>query len=152
VSPSHRTTLLLVALLPLAVACSARKHQAGEAVPPPTWLSNLPVAPLEILEYRATEAEGEHALFMRLSRFPDRLTYGEVEQPPEIVLQMDGPSVGEDLPEERVVIPDALIPAVRVSRKAGTLTVVLEIAAPELQPYRVLEAADWVTVRVRPGR
>jgi hypothetical protein len=148
VSKPLRVLVVLAALLPLA-ACGARKAGVMEAVPP-AWLKDVPVAPLEILEYRATTAEGEHALFLRLSRFPDRLSEGAYEQPPEIVLEMDGPAVGEDLPEERIVIADAVIQGVRVSRTAGKLRVVIELLTDDVPPYQVNEAADWISVRVRP--
>jgi hypothetical protein len=147
VSRPLRGLFVLLALLPL-VACAPKRPPVEDSVPP--WIKDMPVVPLEVMEYRATEAEGEHALFMRISRFPDRLSYAPVEEPPEVVIQMDGPAVGEDLPEERIVIPDALMPAVRVSRTAGALTVVIEVAAAEMPRYVVHEAADWVIVRMLP--
>lgn len=117
---------------------------------PPAWIKNIPVQPLEITEYRVGEAEGEHALFLRLSRFPDSSGYSVQETPPEIVLRLEGPAVGEDVPEERVIISDSLIPAVRVSRTSGALTIVVELASAEVPPYLIDQAADWLAVRVRP--
>jgi len=143
-----RRLILLLAFVVIP-ACSARRAPVDEAEPP-SWLSEMPVTALEVVEYRAVEAEGEHALFMRVNRFPDRLSYGEVEEPPEITIRMDGPAVGEDTTEERIIIPDSLIPAVRVGRQAGVLTVVIELAAPEVPRFIVDEAADWVIVRVKP--
>ncbi len=138
----------MLALFPLAACSSTRKVVDDGGTP--AWINEMPVVPLEVVEYRAVEAEGEHALFMRISRFPDRLTEGSVEEPPQITIQMAGPAVGEDQPVERIVIPDSLMPAVQVSRTGGTLTVVIEISAPELPSYRVDEAADWVIVRLKP--
>jgi hypothetical protein len=141
--------LLAVSSLAVVAACTARAPAVNEAVPPP-WLQDVPVAPLEIVEYRVAQAEGDRALFLRVSRFPDKLTYQPLEQPPELVLRLDGPAVGEDVPEERVVLNDGLMTALRVSRAAGILTVVVEFAAPELPNFKITEAADWITVRVAP--
>ena len=141
--------LLLVGLAIALPACAAKRPKVDEAVPPP-WLKNIPVQPLEIVEYRAAEAEGEHALFMRLSRFPDSSGYSVQENPPEIVLRLGGPTVGDDVPEERIVIPDSIIPAVRVSRQNGSVTIVVELATADVPPYVIDEAADWLIVRVRP--
>jgi len=149
VSFRARAVLLLTGLSLLA-ACTA-KHKTAEPLPP-NWLKNFPVTPLEISEWRTAEAEGEHALFLRLSRFPDRINYTAQAEPPEIVIQMDGPAAGDDIPEERVIVPDSEINAMRISRKAGALSVVVEVAGPDLPPYFVDEAADWVTVRVRPAQ
>ncbi len=148
VSPRIRLFLVL-SLAALVSACTARRPKVDEAVPP-DWIKNLPVQPLEITEYRVADAEGEHALFMRLSRFPDSSGYTVQEVPPAIILRLSGPSVGEDVPEERVVVSDAVITAVRVSRTSGALTIVVELTTPDVPPYLVDEAADWVTVRVRP--
>lgn len=139
---------MLAVLLSLA-ACGGRKARVTDSVPP-AWLKDVPVAPLEVVEYRATTAEGEHALFLRVSRFPDRISHGIYEEPPEIVLEMDGPAVGEDLPEERIVISDRILQAVRVSRQAGKVRVVIEVSGADVPPYQVNEAADWIAVRVRP--
>lgn len=144
--PRGLILLLAVVVFP---ACSARRGPVDEANPP-SWLSEMPVTALEVVEYRAVEAEGEHALFMRVSRFPDRVSYAPVEEPPEIMIRLDGPAVGEDTTEERIIIPDAMIPAVRVGRKAGVVTVMIELAAPEVPRFVVDEAADWIIVRVKP--
>jgi len=139
--------VILASALP---ACSSRRSpKVNESVPPP-WVQNLPVQPLDVVEYRVAEAENEHALFLRLSRFPDSSGYSVQETPPEIVLRLGGPAVGDDMPEQRMVLADAAIEAIRVSRRAGALTVVLELTTAEVPPYLVDEAADWVVVRVRP--
>lgn len=148
VSTSIRV-LLVLSLAALVTACAAKRPKVDDAVPP-AWVKNIPVQPLEITEYRAAEAEGEHALFLRLSRFPDSSGYSVQETPPEIIVRLAGPSVGEDVAEERVIISDSVIPAVRVSRASGALTIVVELATPDVPPYLIDEAADWLTVRVRP--
>ena len=148
---SRFRALLLLSVVGLVAACGAKRPKVDDSVPP-AWLKNIPVAPLEISEYRVGEAEGEHAIFLRLSRFPDSTGYTVQETPPEIVVQLEGPAVGEDVAEERVVVADSIIPAVRVSRKGGNLTVVVEVTTPEVPPYIIDEAADWLIVRVRPGK
>ena len=110
----------------------------------------MPVTPLEVVEFRSSEGEGEHALFLRLSRFPDAMGYSVQEVPPEVVIRLEGPAAGDDIPEERVVISDSVIQAMRLSRTSGAVTVVVEISAAELPPYRVEQAADWLIVRVKP--
>lgn len=147
--PSRTRVFLLLTAVALIAACSARKPRVDESVPPP-WLQNMPVTPLEVTEYRVGEGEGEHALFLRLSRFPDAMGYSVQEVPPEVIVRLEGPATGDDLPEERVVVTDSVIPAMRVSRQAGALTVAVEILANELPPYRVEQAADWLIVRVKP--
>jgi len=130
-------------------ACGARKPKVDESVPPP-WLANMPVTPLEVVEFRAAEGEGEHAVFLRLSRFPDAMGYSVQEVPPEVIVRLEGPATGDDIPEERVIVSDSVITAMRLSRTAGAVTVVVEVQEPELPPYRVEQAADWLIIRIKP--
>lgn len=136
-----------MAALILGVGSCAGKPVIRDALAPP-WTADVPVAPLAVESVRASESEGYHAVFLKLSRFADSVSYAVGSDPTEIRLDLGGPAVGEDLAEERFVLADRVVNAVRLSRRGGVVHVVIEVQADEVPYYSVHEMADWIMVRV----
>ena len=142
----RRVAPFLIALALGVISC-ASKANIRDAVPPP-WVANLDVAPLAVESVDARASEGYHAVFIKLSRFPDSVSSSATKDPARIHLELTGPATGEDLPEERLVMADALVDAVRISRNNGKIHITLELHANEVPRYQVNEMADWIKVRL----
>lgn len=131
----------LALLLPLVmVAACAQKLGMPSAAPTgdqaPVTLRNIQVANLD----------GHRAVLLRLSRLPTLVRHSNSRRPAQIIVQAWGP-IGEDLPERTLPPLDAQISRVRVSRREGALTVILDLQGDDPPPYSVQEMADWIMIR-----
>ena len=128
-------------LLPLLLlAACAQKLGMPSAAPTgeqaPVTLRNIQVANLD----------GHRAVLLRLSRMPTLVRHSSARHPAQIVVQAWGPT-GDDLSVQTLPPPDAQISRVRVSRRAGALTVALDLPGDDPPPYTVQEMADWIMIR-----
>lgn len=148
----YRATVLAGALLIGLGGCSMYDSSNGrknkESVLPAS-LPNVSV-PLDVREFDVVTADGgARGVFLKLSRLPGAVTHHSESDPARIVLNIAGPT-GTDSPAESFPSGDALVTSMQVSRQAGALQVVLDIAAEAPPDYEVLPMADWVLVRIRP--
>lgn len=143
---TRRFALALLSLL--LAACATRARKSG----PAEWLSRVQRPPLDVTEIEATASNNVHAIFLRLSRFPDRIEHEAKGDPPRIELRLVGPASDGDAPEKTLVPSSAVVRSVRVSRKDGILRVLLELGGNELPEYTIHEMADWLMVRMVPKR
>jgi hypothetical protein len=140
---------LLAALSGCATRDSANEPKSAGAVLPAS-LPNVSI-PLDVREFDVVSADGgARGVFLKLSRLPEAVTHRSESDPARIVLTITGPA-GTDSPAESFSSGDALVTSMQVSRQAGELQVVLDIAAEAPPEYEVLPMADWVLVRIRPA-
>jgi hypothetical protein len=141
IRPSPRVVPLVALLAVLLVAGCAQK--LGRPTPSPSGDE----APVTLRNLQIETIDGHRAVLMRLSRFPSMIRHSSSRRPAEITVQAWGP-VGEgDLPERALPQLDPLVSQVRVSRRAGGLTIVLDLHGDEPPPYSVHQMADWIMVR-----
>ncbi len=114
----------------------------------PAWVSNFGVQPLAVEDVRVSSADGHRAVLLKLSRFADAIRHEATREPARIRLELAGPAVGADMPEERVVTADDVVHAVRISRSGGTVRIILELDGEDPPDYTVQEMADWIMVRL----
>ena len=131
--------LSLVALL--AVGC-AYKFAAPTPVPAGSE------APVALRNLEITTVDGHRAVLLQLSRPPTLVRESSGKNPARITILAWGPPGGADLPERAMPQLDSEIREVRVSRRAGTLQVVLEFKGAALPPYSVHQMVDWIMVRL----
>ena len=106
--------------------------------------------PLDVSSFEVVASGGGYrGVFLRLTRFPDSVTYFDQEEPARIYIDIQGPT-GVELPEEAYPGRDNLVSMIRVTRNLGTLRVVLDLATQKAPEYSVHRMADWIMVRMRP--
>jgi hypothetical protein len=137
-------------LAALAFGCtSKRKSDELGAKEVPPALANYSV-PLDLREFEVNAAEGGYrGVFLKLSRLPTSVTTTSEENPPRIVVDIQGPT-GTDSPWETFPGGDTYVTHVGVARHVGGLRVMLELAGDELPEYTIMPMADWVLVRIKP--
>ena len=113
----------------------------------PTAAPSGDQAPVALRNFEITNADGHRAVLLHLSRLPTLVRQSSSSRPGRITLELWGPPGDADLPERDLPQLDALVDNVRVSRKSGALTVVLEFKGEEPPAYTVHEMADWIMVR-----
>lgn len=104
-------------------------------------------APMGLRSLEMASAQGYQAVLLRLSRLPTMVRHSSSNNPARITIQAWGPNTGGDLPERVLEQEDPLVEKVRVSRKGGTLSVILDLRTSVAPPYSVNEMADWIMVR-----
>jgi hypothetical protein len=92
--------------------------------------------------------DGNRAVFLRLSRVPASVRHMSSRRPAQITVVASGPVGDGDMPERDLPQLDQQITQVRVSRKAGSLRVVLDLQGEDPPPYSVHEMADWIMIRL----
>jgi hypothetical protein len=104
-------------------------------------------APVTLRDLQIENADGHRAVLLRLSRVPSSVRHSSSSNPAQITVQAWGP-VGEgDLAERDLPQVDDEITQVRVSRRAGGLSVVLDLKGDQPPSYTVHEMADWIMIR-----
>jgi hypothetical protein len=138
-SVSAGVGFLLVALF--AAACASRF-----AAPTPVPTGNE--APVALRNLEITTVDSHRAVLLRLSRPPTLVRESSSKNPGRITILAWGPPGGADLPERAMPQLDSEIREVRVSRRTGTLEVVVEFKGAVPPPYSVHQMADWIMVRL----
>jgi hypothetical protein len=105
-------------------------------------------APVTLRDLQIDNTDGHRAVLLRLSRVPTAVRHSSSSNPAQITVQAWGPVGDGDLTERELPQTDDEISQVRVSRKSGTLTVVLDLRGNQPPPYSVHEMADWIMVRL----
>lgn len=107
-------------------------------------------APLDLREFDVAEAEGGYrGVFLKLSRLPTSVVTSSQDDPPRIIVDIQGPT-GSESPEELFPASDTMVTHVGVSRHVGWLRVVLDLQGNKLPEFGVYPMADWVVVRIKP--
>ncbi len=132
---------LAALVLPLLVlGCSERMRA-------PTASPSGEEAPVALRNFEVTAVDGHRAVLLRLSRLPTLVRQSSSSRPARITVQAWGPPGDADLPERVLPQNDPGIANVRVYRKSGALTVVIELKGEEPPDYTVHEMADWIMIR-----
>jgi hypothetical protein len=135
--PLYRVALLGV----LLIAGCAQK--IGRPTPAPSGDD----APVTLRNLQIESIDGHRAVLLRLSRLPTMVRHSSSRRPAQITVQAWGP-VGEgDLAERVLPQLDAQIAQVRVSRRDGGLTIVLDFHGDDPPQYSIHQMADWIMVR-----
>jgi hypothetical protein len=140
IRPLYRIVPLVGLLGLLAVGCAQKLGR-------PTAAPSGDQAPVTLRNLQIENIDGHRAVLLRLSRLPTMVRHSSSRKPPEITLQAWGPAGDGDLPERALPQIDPLVAQVRVSRRDGGLTVVLDFHGDEPPPYSVHQMADWIMVR-----
>lgn len=107
-------------------------------------------SPLDLHHFEVVSSgAGYRGVFLRLSRFPDRIETNHYSKPPRIIIDIYGPTGGESA-EESFPGGDSLVSTVRVMREIGLLRVILDISGSDLPPYTTHRMADWIMLRMQP--
>jgi hypothetical protein len=144
VSTSARTPLrrsAVAALVLVLAGCSTSFLR-------PTAAPTGEEAAVTLRDLQIENVDGHRAVFLRLSRVPTMVRHSSSSNPAQITVQAWGP-VGEgDLSERDLPQTDSEITQVRVSRRDGSLSVVLDLQGEDPPPYTVHEMADWIMIRL----
>lgn len=137
----------LVAVGAILAGCSS-KAPLGNALgeEESSALASLSI-PLDLREFEVVNADGHRGVFLKLSRLPDAVEHSSQDDPPRIVLDIQGPT-GGNAPEENFPGQDNVISHVRVERLPGILRVVLDFRGEDLPSYSVHPMADWIMIRL----
>lgn len=148
-----RSLVSAAALALLALAgCSSRPAPSTDLSGEPTAMPGLPAVPLDVREFDVVVGDGGfRGVFLKLSRLPTGITHRSENAPPRIILDIAGPT-GSAAPVESFPAGDDLVTQVQLVRNIGTVQVVLDLAGDDVPEYEVLPMADWVMVRIKPGR
>jgi len=132
---------IVLLLLPLVLLACSQRMSAPTAAP------SGDLAPVALRNFEVTAVDGHRAVLLRLSRLPTLVRQSSSNRPARITVQAWGPEGDSDLPERDLPQADPFIEDVRVSRKSGALTVVIELKGDEPPDYTVHEMADWIMIR-----
>lgn len=132
----------------VAIFLAALMSGCASRVSPPTPTPTGDQAPVSLRNFQVVTVEGHRAVLLRLSRVPFQVRHSSVNDPPQIIVQVWGPVGDGDLPERSLPQIDPEIGALRVSRHAGDLTVVLDFKGLQPPPYSVHQMADWIMIRL----
>jgi hypothetical protein len=105
-------------------------------------------APVALRNLEITTVDGHRAILLRLSRPPTLMRESSSKNPARITILAWGPAGDSDLPERAMPQLDSQIREVRVSRRAGTLQVVIEFNGKAPPSYSVHQMVDWIMVRL----
>lgn len=148
-----RFALPVVALLASALAgCSSRTTSTDLAGEQAAMPANMPAIPLDVREFDVVSGEGGfRGVFLKLSRLPTGVTHRSEDAPPRIILDIAGPT-GSAAAAEAFPAGDDVVTQVQFARSIGAVQVVLDLSGDAVPEYEVLPMADWVLVRIKPGR
>jgi hypothetical protein len=151
---SYRRIALLAVVLALS-ACSSRRPELGDTLSEGgaanNPLGNI-VIPLAVRSFDIASADNQRGVFFKLSRVPDRVSSRSESDPARIIVDAEGPAVGDDLPLQSYPGADLLVDEVRMSRTGGRLQLIVELSTSSPPPYSVHQMADWIMVRLSPSR
>jgi hypothetical protein len=106
-------------------------------------------APLDVSRFEVVHSgAGYRGFFVKLSRFPDSISWEDSSDPARISLTLRGPT-GTESPEEIFPGGDRLVSRVRVTREIGALHVVLDLATDDPPDYTVHRMGDWVMIKMK---
>jgi hypothetical protein len=152
VTPAVRWGVSIAAACLVIAGCSTRHKKTADelgshdAAPALAEYS----APLDLRDFHVESTEaGERGVFLHLSRLPSAVHSTSQDNPPRIVVDIQGPTGGET-PEEVFPGGDTMVTHVGISRSTGNLRVVLDLEGGEMPEFGVYPMADWVVVRIRP--
>ena len=138
----------LLFLMLLASCSSHASFEGGTEANASLGLEKLSV-PLDLQEVEVGKGRGYRAIFLKLTRLPDSVSYSSASNPARIILEIKGPT-GTHSPEERIPSGDDFASRLRVSRDLGLLRVVVDIHADDPPVYSVHNMADWIMIRLSP--
>ncbi|HVN86490.1 MAG TPA: hypothetical protein VMW17_16770 [Candidatus Binatia bacterium] len=102
--------------------------------------------PLVVRSVDISAAGEQRGVFFKLSRVPTGVMSSTDSNPARVLIEVDGPSTGEDLPVETYPGADQLVTQIEMSRTNGRLHLVLELSTDEPPPHHVTQMADYVVV------
>jgi hypothetical protein len=137
----------LICVAALAAGGCSQRLPLEEASTTPDF-SHL-ASPLDLRQFEVVaSAGGYRGVFLRLSRFPERITTTDSSDPGRIILDIAGPT-GEESPEESFPGGDTVVSQVRVTRYTGLLRITLDLSLPDPPEYSVHRMADWIMIRMK---
>lgn len=149
ISAAMRIRPLVVTVSLAALATLSGCWSPKAALPPDTDFSSLAI-PLDVRDANVSRADGQHAVFLKLTRVPDQINDRIERDPLRIVVEILGPTGGEDL--ERVLSGgDGLISRIIAVPEASRILVEIELNGTSKPDYEVRGMADWIMVRIDPG-
>jgi hypothetical protein len=108
------------------------------------------VIPLTVRAFDVSKADDHHGVFFKLSRVPDAVHAQDASDPARIIVDVDGPSAGDDLPVQSYPGTDTLVSQIDMSRVNGSLHLILHLSGDHPPPYVVRQMADYVVVQLNP--
>jgi len=148
---ARRTRIALLSLLGagLLAGCARRHAPLDNSIRNPTndQLLGGVVVPLVVRSVDISSADGQRAVFFKLSRVPDAVISSADSNPARVMIEADGPSGTPDLPSESYPGADTLVNRIEMARIAGRLHMTLELNADSPPTYKVQQMADYIVVR-----
>jgi hypothetical protein len=136
----------------LIAGCAARHSRDDLGAKDSVLPNSVPnySVPLDLREFEVDSTEGgARGVFLKLSRLPSAVSSTSQSDPARIIVDIQGPT-GTESPEEVFPGGDLLVTHVAVTRQAGGLRVVIDLALDDPPDFAVLPMADWVLVRIDP--
>jgi type IV pilus secretin PilQ/predicted competence protein len=109
--------------------------QAGTSLAAPT---------LNIREIKLIEDNGQHGLFVKLSRPPAGVTHYSLAQPTRLVIEIAGAQDDEETSAQRYSVNDSVISGIRVARHEGKIRLTLELHGAAVPTSTVENLNDTV--------
>jgi type IV pilus secretin PilQ/predicted competence protein len=99
---------------------------------------------LDVREIKLIEDNGQHGLFVKLSRSPAGVTHYALTQPTRLVIEVAGAEGDGETTAQKYEVDDAVIAAVRVARHEGKIRLTLELHGTTVPTYTVDSLNDTV--------
>ena len=101
-------------------------------------------AALEIREIKLVEDNGQHGLFVKLTRSPAGVTHYPMAQPTRLVIEIAGAEGDEETSAQRYAVNDSVISGIRVARHEGKIRLTLELRGAAVPTSTVENLNDTV--------
>ena len=130
------------------VSASSPVQAAGQGELTETALPQPGAAPvtgtLDVREIKLIEDNGQHGLFVKLSRSPAGLTHYALAQPTRLVIEVAGAEGEGETTAQKYTVDDTVIAGVRVARHEGKIRLTLELHGTTVPTYTVDNLNDTV--------
>jgi type IV pilus assembly protein PilQ len=104
----------------------------------------MAAAPTDIREIKLIEDNGQHGLFVKLSRVPDGVTHYALSQPSRLVIEMGGAAAVGETGVQKYPVQDSVIHEIRVARHAGKIRLTVELRGDTMPTPSVDSLNDTV--------
>lgn len=101
-------------------------------------------AAMDIREIKLIEDNGQHGLFVKLSRMPDGVTHYVLKQPSRLVIEVAGAAGGGETSVQKYPVQDPVIHEIRVARHEGKIRLTLELRGDSVPAPSVDNLNDTV--------
>ncbi|MFN8625442.1 MAG: type IV pilus secretin PilQ [Candidatus Binatia bacterium] len=99
---------------------------------------------MDIREIKLIDDNGQHGLFVKLSRVPDGVEHYVLSQPSRLVIEVAGAAEGGDTVAHKYPVQDPVLREIRVARHAGKIRLTAEVRGDTVPTPSVDSLSDTV--------